>query len=174
MMKAIDLRKGKVVALNGELYTVHDSRHVAKGNKGSYMQTKLRGVKSGNMIDIRFNVNDRVEAPYVDTKPYEYLYRDGDSFVVMDTETFDQIHVPSDVMSGGEKYLTGNEEVVCSIPKSARARLWPSEYARAAHGFCSAWKSQILNFGPRSLGSANIPRLPLVAQGPSYIPASKA
>lgn len=119
MMKAIDLRKGKVIALNGELYTVHDSRHVAKGNKGSYMQTKLRGVKSGNMIDMRFNVNDRVETPYVDTKPYEFLYRDGDSFVVMDTETYDQIHVPADVMSGGEKYLTGNEEVVCSIVDGA-------------------------------------------------------
>ena len=61
MIKASELRKGKLISFEDELYTVHESRHVAKGNKGSYMQTKLRGVKSGNMIDMRFNVNDRIE-----------------------------------------------------------------------------------------------------------------
>jgi elongation factor P len=115
MMKASELRKGKVISFDGELYTVHASRHVAKGNKGSYMQTKLRGVRSGTMIDMRFNVNDRVETPYVDTKPYEYLYRDGSDFVVMDQETYDQIHVPGAVMEGADKYLKGNEQVTCSI-----------------------------------------------------------
>ncbi|MFQ5805477.1 MAG: elongation factor P [Phycisphaerae bacterium] len=114
MIKASELRKGKLIAHEGELYTVHESRHVAKGNKGSYMQTKLRGVKSGTMIDMRFNVNDRIETPYVDTKPYEYLYRDGKDYVLMDQETFDQIHVSEDVMGDADLYLKGNEVVVCS------------------------------------------------------------
>jgi elongation factor P len=113
MMKASELRKGKLISLDGELYTVHESRHVAKGNKGSYMQTKLRGVKTGTMIDMRFNVNDRVETPFLDTKPYEYLYRDGSDYVLMDQETYDQIHVPEDVMGDAHLYLKGNETVVC-------------------------------------------------------------
>ena len=112
MIKASELRKGKLISFEGELYTVHESRHVAKGNKGSYMQTKLRGVKSGNMIDQRFNVNDRIETPFLDTRPYEYLYRDGEDFVLMDQETYDQIHVSPAVMGEAHLYLKGNEVVM--------------------------------------------------------------
>lgn len=113
MVKASELRKGKLISFEGELYTVHESRHVAKGNKGSYMQTKLRGVKSGTMIDMRFNVNDRIETPFLDTRPYEYLYRDGTDYVLMDQETYDQIHVSESVMGDAHLYLRGNEVVMC-------------------------------------------------------------
>jgi len=113
MMKASELRKGKLISFEGELYTVHESRHVAKGNKGSYMQTKLRGVKSGNMIDMRFNVNDRIETPFLETRPYEYLYRDGSDYVLMDQASYDQIHVPEGVMGEAHLYLKGNEVVLC-------------------------------------------------------------
>ncbi len=114
MIKASEMRKGKLISFEGELYTVHESRHVAKGNKGSYMQTKLRGVKTGTMIDMRFNVNDRIETPFLDTRPYEYLYRDGNNFVLMDQETYDQIHVSEDAMGDAHLYLKGNETVICS------------------------------------------------------------
>lgn len=113
MLKASELRKGKLIAYEGELYTVHESRHVAKGNKGSYMQTKVRNVRSGTMIDVRFNVNDRVETPFLDTRPYEYLYRDGKAYVLMDQESYDQIHVSEDVMGDAHLYLKGNEVVMC-------------------------------------------------------------
>ena len=115
MIKASELRKGKLISLDGELYIVHESRHVAKGNKGSYMQTKLRSVKSGNMIDQRFNVNDRVETPFLDTRPYEYLYRDGQDYVLMDQETYEQIHVSPDVMGEAHLYLKGNETIMCGL-----------------------------------------------------------
>ena len=119
MIKASELRKGKLISFEGDLYTVHESRHVAKGNKGSYMQTKLRGIKSGNMIDMRFNVNDRIETPFLDTKPYEYLYREGSDYVLMDQETYDQIHVSEDVMGEAHLYLKGNETVMCSAVEGA-------------------------------------------------------
>ncbi len=115
MIRAIDLRKGKLISYEGELYTVHEARHVAKGNKGSYMQTKLRSVRTGTMVDVRFNVNDRVETPFLDTRTYEYLYRDGQDFVLMDQETYDQIHVPAELMPEAEKYLRGNEVVTCGL-----------------------------------------------------------
>jgi len=115
MMKASELRKGKLISHGGELYTVHTSRHVAKGNKGSYMQVKLKSVKSGNLTDTRFSVDDRVETPFLDTKPYEYLYRDGNDFVLMDQETFDQIHVSADLMGEADQFLKGNEIVVCGM-----------------------------------------------------------
>jgi elongation factor P len=60
-------------------------------------------------------VDDRIETPFVDTKPYEYLYRDGSDFVLMDQQNYDQIHVGTDVMSDADQYLKGNETVLLSI-----------------------------------------------------------
>ncbi|RMF84558.1 MAG: elongation factor P [Planctomycetota bacterium] len=115
MMKAIDLRKGKLVNYEGTLYTVHTATHVAKGNKRSYIQAKLKDLKNGNLLDVRFNVDDRVETPFIDTKPYEYLYRDGDDFVLMDQTSYEQIHVSSDIMGDAAQYLKGNETVTCAM-----------------------------------------------------------
>lgn len=118
MIKANDLTRGKLIELEGELYIVHEIHHVAKGNKRSHMQTKLRSLKSGNMIDMRFSVDDRVETPFLDTRPYEYLYREGDDYVLMDQQTFDQIHVAEDVMGEAHLYLKGNETVMCGSVNS--------------------------------------------------------
>lgn len=115
MIKAIELRKGKTILHNGELVTVHEARHVAKGNKGSYMQTKLKNFKSGKIFEVRFNVTDRIEIPYVETKPYEFLYRDGSSFVVMDTETFDQFPIGEEMMGDAVRWLTPNVRVTCQL-----------------------------------------------------------
>ena len=115
MIKAIDLRKGKTILHNGELVTVHEARHVAKGNKGSYMQTKLRRMKSGTMYEVRFNVTERVEIPYVESKVYEYLYRDGDSFVVMDVESYDQIPISAELVGDAAKWLAPNTRITCQI-----------------------------------------------------------
>lgn len=116
MIKAVDLRKGKLISHDNDLYTVHTATHVAKGNKRSYIQAKLKSLKSGALTDVRFSVDDRIETPFVDTKPFEYLYRDGQDFVVMDQATYDQVHINEAAM--GEEaalYLKGNETVICSF-----------------------------------------------------------
>ncbi|MFH1745550.1 MAG: elongation factor P [Planctomycetota bacterium] len=115
MIKAMDLRKGKVVSHDNELYTVHTAQHVAKGNKRSYIQAKLKSLKTGNLQDVRFSVDDRIETPYVDTKEYEYLYRDGQDFILMDQTTYDQISVPAATLGDANLYLKGNETIFCSI-----------------------------------------------------------
>jgi elongation factor P len=115
MIKAMELRKGKVVSHENELYSVHTAQHVTKGNKRSYIQAKLKSLKSGNLLDVRFSVDDRIETPFVDNKPYEYLYRDGSDYVLMDQQTYDQIHVAADVMGDADQYLKGNETVMVSI-----------------------------------------------------------
>ncbi len=115
MIKAIDLRKGRTVLHAGELATVHEARHVAKGNKGSYMQTKLKNLRTGTMFEVRFNVNERIEIPYVESKPYEFLYHDGDSFIVMDLDSFDQVPVSAEMVGDAAKWLTPNQKVTCQI-----------------------------------------------------------
>jgi len=113
MPKAFDIRRGQVVVYNDQLWIVHDSQHVAKGNKRSYMQIKLKNFRQGNVIDQRFRVDEQLEAPFVEDKPYEYLYRDGDAFILMNTDTYDQISASKELMPDAEKFLKGNERVMC-------------------------------------------------------------
>lgn len=115
MIKAFDLKKGKVIQHQGELWSVESVSITAKGNWRSYMQVRMRNLKTGRSSEQRFSTDDKIETPFVETKPYEYLYRDGGDYVLMEPQTFDQIHVASEVMSDAEQYLKGNETVVCQF-----------------------------------------------------------
>jgi elongation factor P len=115
MIKASELKKGRVILHEGALYSVSDIQRVSKGNWRSYLQVKLKSLKDGRITDARMSVDDRVETPFVDTKPYQYLYRDGDHFVLMDPQSFDQIPAPADAMGDADQYLRGNETVTVSF-----------------------------------------------------------
>jgi len=115
MIKAVDLRKGKTVLYEGQLFVVHDAQHVAKGNKRSYMQAKLKNFKQGNVIDVRFRVDDTLEVPFVEAREFEYLYADGSGFVIMDTKTYDQITVSEEIVGEAKDYLVANEKVACQL-----------------------------------------------------------
>ncbi len=115
MIKAVDLRKGKTVIYNNDVCVVHMAQHVAKGNKRSYMQTKLKSVKSGVIQDVRFTVDERLEVPFVETKEYEFLYREGERLILMDTSSYEQIPVESDVMGDALPFLKPNEKVTATI-----------------------------------------------------------
>lgn len=113
--KASELKKGKVITHEGALYSISDITRVSKGNWRSYLQLKLKSLKDGRVLDARFGVDDKVETAFVDTKQYQYLYHDGNDFVLMDEQTYDQIPVPGDVMGDADKYLRGNEQVAVSF-----------------------------------------------------------
>jgi elongation factor P len=114
-MKAVDLRKGKTILYEGELMVVHEASHVAKGNKRSYMQTKLKNFKTGVISDVRFSVDDRLEVPFLESKEYEYLFQEGDHFVLMDTSSYDQVSVPGDAVGDAVQFLTPNLKIACQI-----------------------------------------------------------
>ncbi|TWT44617.1 Elongation factor P [Phycisphaerae bacterium RAS1] len=115
MIKASELKKGKVILHENNLYSVSDITRVSKGNWRSYLQAKLKSLKTGYVIDVRLAVDDRIETPFVETKQFEYLYREGNDFVVMDQTTFDQIHIPAEVIGDADQYLKGNEIITCSF-----------------------------------------------------------
>ncbi|MEK6800020.1 MAG: elongation factor P [Planctomycetota bacterium] len=115
MIKAVDLRKGKTILYEGEPCIIHEAQHVAKGNKRSYMQVKVKKLRSGIMNDVRFSVDDRIEIPFVESKQYEFLYREGDKFIVMDLESFDQIPISPDIVGEAADWLKPNEKITCEL-----------------------------------------------------------
>jgi len=115
MLRASDLRPGKVVIHEDTLFTVKEATHVAKGNKRSYIQLKLKNFQTGQNIDLRARVDDSFETPFVQTKEYEYLYRDGSEFVLADVETYDQIPVSGELLGDAVKFMKENIRVSCDI-----------------------------------------------------------
>jgi len=110
MIKAVDMRKGMVVEHDGQLFTVHEFQVVSKGNWRSYVAAKLKNFKTGSVIDARFSTDDKIETPRVEGSEYEYLFKEGNQYVFMDSNTFDQVHVAADLIPDAEHYLKGNEK----------------------------------------------------------------
>ena len=115
MLRANELRPGKVVIHEDTLYTVKESTHVTKGNKRSYIQIKLKNFKTGQIIDHRARVDDPFETPFVQTKEYEYLYYDGNDYVMADVDTYDQIPVTQELIGDPVRFMKENIRVTCDI-----------------------------------------------------------
>jgi elongation factor P len=100
-----DLKNGMTLNLDGQLWSVVDFQHVKPGKGGAFVRTKLKNVLSGKVIDRTFNAGVKVEQASVDKREMQYLYREGDEFVFMDTEDYDQPHIPSAVVGDAANYL---------------------------------------------------------------------
>ena len=87
-----DLKNGMTLRLDdGELWNVVEFQHVKPGKGGAFVRTKLKNVTTGKIVDKTFNAGVKVEVATVDKREMQYLYSDGDSYIFMDTETYDQI-----------------------------------------------------------------------------------
>ncbi|ASU83407.1 elongation factor P [Nocardiopsis gilva YIM 90087] len=101
-----DLKNGTTLRLDGgELWNVVEFQHVKPGKGGAFVRTKLKNVVSGKVVDKTFNAGAKVEIANVDRREMQYLYNDGDSFVFMDTETYDQLNVPNEVVGDNANFL---------------------------------------------------------------------
>jgi elongation factor P len=101
-----DLKRGMTLDLDGTLFQIVDFQHVKPGKGGAFVRTKLRNVRTGAVIDRTFNAGVNVGLAIVERHEMQYLYRDGDDFVFMDTDSYDQLPVPSSVVGDAGTYLT--------------------------------------------------------------------
>jgi elongation factor P len=108
MLKATQLRPGMVIVHEGELYTVHSVDHRTPGNKRGAMATRMRGLRSGSIIDYRFRAEDFVERAVLDEIEYQYLYSDPEGYHFMNTADYEQIHLGADVLGDAVNYLIPN------------------------------------------------------------------
>jgi elongation factor P len=111
MVKATQLRPGMIIQHQGDLYAVFSVEHRTPGNKRGSMQTKMRNLRTGAIIDYRFRAEDFVERAILDEVEFEFLYSDGEAYHFMNTETFEQIHLGRDVLGEAVDYLIGNGHV---------------------------------------------------------------
>ncbi len=111
MLNATQLKKGKIIKHEGELFVILTTTHLTPGNKRGMIQVAMRSLSSGTKINYRFRSTDRVEDAFIETRELEYTYQEGDYFVFMDTETWEETHFDADLVSEEMQYLKHNQRV---------------------------------------------------------------
>ncbi|MEO7752019.1 MAG: elongation factor P [Terracoccus sp.] len=112
MASTNDLKNGLVLNLEGQLWSVVEFQHVKPGKGPAFVRTKLKAVLSGKVVDKTFNAGTKVETANVDKRTMQYLYKDGEDFVFMDTDTFDQLNVGSVTVGGAADYMLENQNAI--------------------------------------------------------------
>lgn len=106
-----DFRPGLTIRMDGELWNIVEFQHVNPGNWRAFVRAKLKSLKSGKVVETRFRAGESIETVRIDSKEYQYLYKDGSGYVFMDQETYEQITVDPKVVGDGIKFLKESETV---------------------------------------------------------------
>ncbi|MGA0132569.1 MAG: elongation factor P, partial [Ilumatobacteraceae bacterium] len=132
-----ELKNGVTLELDKGLFSVVEFQHVKPGKGGAFVRTKLRNVRTGAVIERTFNAGVRVEQAIIDRRDMQFLYKDGDEFVFMDTDTYEQINVKPATLGDVADYLVesataqialyGTEIVAVEIPASVELTIAQTE-----------------------------------------------
>ena len=100
MIKSQDIKKGTCIRMDGKLYFCIDFLHVKPGKGNTIMRTTLKDVVSGRVLEKRFNIGEALEDVRVERRPYQYLYMEGEDYIFMNQETYDQIPISKELITG--------------------------------------------------------------------------
>ena len=115
MAKASEVKNGNILRFNGELVTVEEFIHRTPGNLRAFYQARMRNVKSGKLAEYRFRTDEEEEICRVETNDYQYLYDEGDFFVVMDNNTYEQFNIPKFLFGDAAKFLKEGMNVIIAF-----------------------------------------------------------
>jgi elongation factor P len=113
LISATDLRVGMAIRHKGDLCRITKVDHVTPGNWRGMVHTKMVNIMKGTQVENRFRAEDKVDAVRLEQKEMEYLYRDSDAYVFMDTETYDQLHFSPDLLGESVNLLVAN--IKCQV-----------------------------------------------------------
>ncbi len=107
-----DLKNGMALDLPEGLVTVVEFQHVKPGKGGAFVRTKLKNFRSGAVVEKTFRADEKVPLAVIDKREMQYLYREGDALVFMDTESYEQLHVDSAELGPAVNYLKEGDSAV--------------------------------------------------------------
>jgi elongation factor P len=111
MINATQLRRGNIIRVENELFRVVDYQHLTPGKGKGHMQTKLKNLRSGAIVDRRFRSEDSIEKAVLDKTKMEYLYSEGEDHYFMDTSTYEQVHFNTDLLGDAMDFLVPNSTI---------------------------------------------------------------
>jgi len=111
MADTSDFKNGLIIKYKNGLYTITEFQHVKPGKGGAFVRTKLKNLITGRVLDNTFRAGEPIDIVRVERKKYQFLYREGDSLVLMDSETYEQLNVDKSYFGDQDKFLKESEEV---------------------------------------------------------------
>jgi len=112
MATTSDFRNGMILDFEGALYELVEFLHVKPGKGGAFVRTRLKNVVTGSVIDRTFRAGERITEARLERTKFQYLYSDGSSFYFMNTETFDQLGLPTEQVKSAKGYLKADLKVI--------------------------------------------------------------
>jgi len=110
-----DIKNGQVIKIDGQLWTIIDFQHVKPGKGGAFVRTKMRNVLTGRVQDKTYNAGAKIETATVDRRDYQYLYQDGEDFVFMNLDDYDQVTVSGQTVGEAADYMLENQELTIAM-----------------------------------------------------------
>ncbi len=110
-----DLKNGMTLELDNGLFTVVEFQHVKPGKGGAFVRTTLKNARSGAVVDRTFRASERVEQAMLDKREMQFLYKEADDYVFMDTDTYDQMNVPPSALGDAEAYLVEQAKALLAM-----------------------------------------------------------
>ena len=183
---ASSVRKGNVLEKDGKLYLVLTAENIHPGKGTPVTHLEMRRISDGVKTVERLRTTDSVEKAFVEHKTFNYLYQDGEQYVFMQPETFDQVHVPGDVVGDAAPYLTENMEeqlqlfegnpISIEIPQRAIFEVMETEPVMKGQTASGSFKPALLSNGVRTMVPTHITvgtRVVVMTQDGSYVERAK-
>lgn len=110
-----DLKNGLVLNIDNQLWSVVEFQHVKPGKGPAFVRTKLKNVVNGKVVEKTFNAGLKIETANVDKRDMQYLYHDGDGFVFMDTQSYDQFTIGENVVGDSVNFMLENQSAIVAM-----------------------------------------------------------
>ncbi len=110
MIQSQDIKKGTTIRMDGSIWVCIDFMHRKPGKGNTIMNVKLKNVSDGRVLERRFNIGEKLEDVRIERRPYQFLYMEGEDYIFMNQETYDQAPIAKDLVIGVE-YMKENDIV---------------------------------------------------------------
>lgn len=111
MISVNDFKTGVTIEMDGQAYVVVDFQHVKPGKGAAFVRAKLKNVKTGGVVEKTFRAGEKLPKAHLDRREMQYLYNDGEGYVFMDNENYEQITISAEAMGDGVKWLLENMNI---------------------------------------------------------------
>ncbi len=111
MITSNDFKTGLTIQHEGNIYQIIEFQHVKPGKGSAFVRSKLRNLRTGTILDKTWRAGEKVETAMIDKQPMQYIYADGDNFVFMNTQSYEQIEIPSNQIEYEKNFLKEGMDV---------------------------------------------------------------
>jgi elongation factor P len=111
MIDTSDFRNGIAVILDGTLYQIIEFQHIKPGKGGAFVRTKLKNMRTKAVLDRTFRSGEKVEDAYVHGKKIQYTYKSGSNYFFMDSQDYEEVSVPENVLGENKKFIKEGLEI---------------------------------------------------------------